>query len=163
MPTRAGLDVIRELVAAARRRRPQILMMTAHATVESGSRPCSWGRSLPAKPFEIDELLAGGRAVEQQRCIIITGTAQRARRKFATTVIIARSGQSCLHKTARLSRSREALADSGRDRPRRSWSPAIPTGARTRGAGESQLHAIRDLLESELFGPRAGRSQAGDE
>ena len=71
MPELGGLDLIRELVS--RRRppadRPQILMMTAHATVESAIEAMRLGAfDYLQKPFEIDELLVVvNRALEHQR------------------------------------------------------------------------------------------------
>ena len=70
MPELTGLDLIRELVADARRdERPQILMMTAHATVESAIEAMKLGAlDYLQKPFEIDELLVVvNRAIDHQR------------------------------------------------------------------------------------------------
>jgi len=75
MPELSGLDLIRELAAAAARndRReestPQIVMMTAHATVESANEAMKLGAlDYLQKPFEIDELLVVvRRAIEHQR------------------------------------------------------------------------------------------------
>jgi DNA-binding NtrC family response regulator len=59
MPEMSGLDLIRELVASTpENERPQILMMTAHATVESAIEAMKMGAfDYLQKPFEIDELL----------------------------------------------------------------------------------------------------------
>ena len=70
MPELTGLDLIREL--APRRNaaeRPQILMMTAHATVESAIEAMKLGAlDYLQKPFEIDELLVVvNRALDHQR------------------------------------------------------------------------------------------------
>src|SRR6266540_4721351 len=70
MPDMTGLDLIRELVAStAAGERPQILMMTAHATVESAIEAMKLGAlDYLQKPFEIDELLVVvQRALEHQR------------------------------------------------------------------------------------------------
>jgi DNA-binding NtrC family response regulator len=70
MPEKSGLDVIRDLVSATQPwERPQILMMTAHATVESAIEAMKLGAlDYLQKPFEIEELLVlVRRAVEQQR------------------------------------------------------------------------------------------------
>jgi len=70
MPDRSGLDVIRDLVSSTQpSERPQILMMTAHATVESAIEAMKLGAlDYLQKPFEIEELLVVvRRAVEQQR------------------------------------------------------------------------------------------------
>jgi two-component system NtrC family response regulator len=70
MPELNGLDLIRELVGStAEGERPQILMMTAHATVESALEAMKLGAlDYLQKPFEIDELLVVvRRALEHQR------------------------------------------------------------------------------------------------
>ena len=70
MPELNGLDLIRELVASTPEgERPQILMMTAHATVESAIEAMRLGAlDYLQKPFEIDELLVVvRRALEHQR------------------------------------------------------------------------------------------------
>ena len=70
MPQLGGLDIIREYVAAAPDgERAQILMMTAHATVESALEAMKLGAlDYLQKPFEIDELLVVVQhALEHQR------------------------------------------------------------------------------------------------
>ena len=70
MPELTGLDLIRELVASTpASERPQILMMTAHATVESAIEAMKLGAlDYLQKPFEIDELLVVvNRAIDHQR------------------------------------------------------------------------------------------------
>ena len=70
MPELSGLDLIREYVASTpENERSQILMMTAHATVESAIEAMKLGAlDYLQKPFEIDELLVvARRALEHQR------------------------------------------------------------------------------------------------
>src|SRR6186997_452062 len=70
MPDLTGLDLIRELVSTtAPGDRPQILMMTAHATVESALEAMKLGAlDYLQKPFEEDELLVlVNRALEHER------------------------------------------------------------------------------------------------
>ena len=70
MPELGGLDLIRELVGTTPEgERPQILMMTAHATVESAIEAMKLGAlDYLQKPFEIDELLVVvRRALDHQR------------------------------------------------------------------------------------------------
>ena len=70
MPDMTGLDLIRDLVASTSPgERPQILMMTAHATVESAIEAMKLGAlDYLQKPFEIDELLVVvNRALDHQR------------------------------------------------------------------------------------------------
>ena len=70
MPDMTGLDLIRELVAStSEAERPQILMMTAHATIESAIEAMKLGAlDFLQKPFEVDELLVVvRRALDHQR------------------------------------------------------------------------------------------------
>jgi len=70
MPELSGLDLIREVVGVAGAgERPQILMMTAHATVESAIEAMKLGAlDYLQKPFEIDEfLVVAARAIELGR------------------------------------------------------------------------------------------------
>src|SRR6186997_2786619 len=70
MPDLTGIDLIRELVATtAPGDRPQILLMTAHATVESAIEAMKLGAlDYLQKPFEVDELLVVvNRALDHQR------------------------------------------------------------------------------------------------
>jgi two-component system response regulator AtoC len=70
MPELTGLELIRELVEAVPEGdRPQIVMMTAHATVESAIAAMKLGAfDYLQKPFEVDELLVvARRALEHQR------------------------------------------------------------------------------------------------
>src|SRR5215216_1494579 len=70
MPELNGLDLIREYVASTPEgERPQILMMTAHATVESAIEAMKLGAlDYLQKPFEIDELIVlVERAITHQR------------------------------------------------------------------------------------------------
>jgi two-component system, NtrC family, response regulator AtoC len=70
MPERTGLELIRELVATVPEgERPQIIMMTAHATVENAIEAMKLGAfDYLQKPFEIEELLvAVRRALDHQR------------------------------------------------------------------------------------------------
>jgi len=70
MPDKTGLELIKELVSStAESERPQIIMMTAHATVESAIAAMKLGAfDYLQKPFEVDELLVGARrALEHQR------------------------------------------------------------------------------------------------
>jgi len=70
MPEVTGLDVIRALVGTTPEAdRPQILLMTAHATVESAIEAMKLGAlDYLQKPFEVDELLVTvSRALELQQ------------------------------------------------------------------------------------------------
>jgi two-component system, NtrC family, response regulator AtoC len=70
MPDLAGLDLVRDVTASIPEAdRPQIVMMTAHATVESAIAAMKLGaRDYLQKPFEVDELIVVvAHAVEHQR------------------------------------------------------------------------------------------------
>jgi len=70
MPELTGLDLIRELAASTSpSERPQMIMMTAHATIESAIEAMKLGAvDYLQKPFDIDELLVVvNRALELQR------------------------------------------------------------------------------------------------
>ena len=70
MPELSGLELIREVVGAtSAAERPQILMMTAHATVDSAIEAMKLGAlDYLQKPFEIDEfLVVAARAIELGR------------------------------------------------------------------------------------------------
>ena len=68
MPEMSGLELIREIVASAGHR-PEIVMMTAHATIESAIEAMKLGAAdYLQKPFEIDEfLVVVRRAIEHER------------------------------------------------------------------------------------------------
>jgi DNA-binding NtrC family response regulator len=70
MPERTGLELIRDLVTATpEAERPEIVMMTAHATVESAIEAMKLGAfDYLQKPFEVEELIvAVRRALEHHR------------------------------------------------------------------------------------------------
>jgi len=70
MPERSGLELIRDLAASTTEgERPEVVMMTAHATVESAIEAMKLGAfDYLQKPFEVDELLVvARRALEHQR------------------------------------------------------------------------------------------------
>ncbi len=70
MPDMTGLELIREMASAVpESERPQIVMMTAHASVENAVEAMKLGAlDYLQKPFEIDELLVVvGRALEHER------------------------------------------------------------------------------------------------
>jgi DNA-binding NtrC family response regulator len=70
MPGKTGLDLIRDLAAGGPEgERPQILLMTAHATVESAIEAMRLGAfDYLQKPFEVEELtVAVARALDHHR------------------------------------------------------------------------------------------------
>ena len=84
MPGMTGLELIRDVVASVpERERPQIVMMTAHATVADAIEAMKLGAlDFLQKPFEVDHLLVTvSRAIEHQRLRTAAPLpAQRARR-----------------------------------------------------------------------------------
>ena len=69
MPGKTGLELVRQLAATLpEAERPQVIMMTAHATVESAIEAMKLGAfDYLQKPFEVDELLVTvRRALEHQ-------------------------------------------------------------------------------------------------
>ena len=69
MPGKTGLELLRQLAAAlGEAERPQVIMMTAHATVESAIEAMKLGAfDYLQKPFEVEELLVVvRRALEHQ-------------------------------------------------------------------------------------------------
>jgi len=70
MPGKSGLELLREVAARLpEAERPQVVMMTAHATIESAIQAMKLGAyDYLQKPFEVDELLVLARkAIEHQR------------------------------------------------------------------------------------------------
>jgi two-component system response regulator AtoC len=70
MPDKTGLQIIRDLVESSPEgERPQVLLMTAHATIDNAIEAMKLGAfDYLQKPFEVDELLVAlGRALEHQR------------------------------------------------------------------------------------------------
>ncbi len=70
MPELSGLELIRQVISStAEADRPQILMMTAHATIESAIEAMKLGAiDYLQKPFEIEEfLVVARRAIEHER------------------------------------------------------------------------------------------------
>ena len=70
MPVKTGLEMLRDLAAQGPEvDRPEVVTMTAHATVESAIEAMKLGAfDYLQKPFEVDELLVvAGRALEHRR------------------------------------------------------------------------------------------------
>ena len=85
MPELTGLDLIRELSATPAAERPQIIMMTAHATVESAIEAMKLGAfDYLQKPFEVDELLVVGQPRGRASAAAVRAPVshQRARRRI---------------------------------------------------------------------------------
>ena len=166
MPAMTGLDLVRELSTTVQEsERPQILMMTAHATVESAIEAMKLGAfDYLQKPFEVDELLVVvGRAVEHQRLRTqhryllnerreefnhygIVGRSRQMQEVIHTAELVAESKSTILI-TGETGTGKELVARAIHDRSAQRDMPLIKVNCA----------AIPDtLLESELFGHRRG-------
>jgi DNA-binding NtrC family response regulator len=162
MPELTGIDLIRELVASTQEsERPQILMMTAHATIESAIEAMKLGAlDYLQKPFEVDELLVVvNRALEHQRLRTehryliserdeefnhygIVGRGRRMQEVIGTAELVAESKSTVLI-TGETGTGKEMVARAIHDRSAQRDMPLIKVNCA----------AIPEtLLESELFG-----------
>jgi DNA-binding NtrC family response regulator len=162
MPEVTGLDIIRELVGTtAEADRPQIVMMTAHATVESAIEAMKLGATdYLQKPFEIDELLVvvnqaltHQRLRTEHRYLIserdadfnhygMVGRSRRMQDAIATAELVARSKSTVLI-TGETGTGKEMLARAIHYHSAQRDMPLIKVNCA----------AIPEtLLESELFG-----------
>jgi DNA-binding NtrC family response regulator len=162
MPELTGLDLIRELVSTtAEADRPQILLMTAHATVESAIEAMKLGAlDYLQKPFEIDELLVVvNRALDHQRLRTQHGYLLRERdEEFNQYGIVGRSrGIADVIKTAEMvAKSRSTVlvtGDTGTGKELVARAIHFHSAQRDMALVKVNCAAIpENLLESELFG-----------
>ena len=162
MPELTGLDLIRTLASTVpETERPQILMMTAHATVESAIEAMKLGAlDYLQKPFEVDELLVVvNRAIDHQRLRTqhryllsecdeefnhygIVGRGRRMQEVLSTLELVAQTKSTVLI-TGETGTGKEMVARAIHDRSQQRGMPLIKVNCA----------AIPDtLLESELFG-----------
>ena len=162
MPDMTGLDVIRDLTSSTgEAERPQVLMMTAHATVESAIEAMKLGAlDYLQKPFDVDELLVVvRRALEHQRLQTehryligerdaefnhygIVGRSRRMQEVIRTAEVVARTKSTVLI-TGETGTGKEMLARAIHFHSAQRDMPLIKVNCA----------AIPDsLLESELFG-----------
>ena len=162
MPQLSGLDVIREIARTIEpAERPQILMMTAHATIENAIEAMKLGAlDYLQKPFEIDEfVVVVARAIELSRLrrhrdyLIserdeqfghygIIGRSRLMQAAVRTARLVAQSRSTVLI-TGETGTGKELVARAIHD-----WSPQ-----RERPLVRVNCAAIPDtLIESELFG-----------
>jgi len=162
MPELTGLDLIRELVATVPAvERPQILMMTAHATVESAIAAMKLGAlDYLQKPFEIDELVVvvdralNHQRLERQRRYLISerdedfnhygivGRSRRMQEVIRTAEVVAQTKSTVLI-TGETGTGKEMVARAIHYRSAQREMPLIKVNCA----------AIPEtLLESELFG-----------
>jgi len=162
MPEMTGLELIREIVGSTpEAERPQILMMTAHATVESAIEAMKLGAAdYLQKPFEVDELLVVVRhVIEEQRIRTgyryliserdeefdhygIVGRSRRIQEVIRRAEMVAATKSTVLI-TGETGTGKELVARAIHDRSAQRERPLIKVNCA----------AIPDtLLESELFG-----------
>ena len=167
MPDVSGLDLIREIVGSSpESERPQIVMMTAHATVERAIEAMKLGAlDFLQKPFEIDELLVvASRAVEHQRL----RTQHRylideLDEAFDHYGIVGRSRamQAVIERAELVAETREHRAHHRRDRHRQGARRARhPRSQRAAGDAADQGQLRRhpgDAARIRALRPRAGR------
>jgi DNA-binding NtrC family response regulator len=166
MPQLSGLDLIRDYVAAVPESdRAQVLMMTAHATVDSAIEAMKLGAlDYLQKPFEIDELLVVvRRALDHQRLRIEHRYLRSERdEQFDHYGIIGRSRaiQDIISRAERVAETKSTILITGE----------TGTGKELIARAIHNLSAQRDmplikvncaaipetLLESELFGHLRG-------
>ncbi len=166
MPDMTGLELIRDLTASVPgAERPQVVMMTAHATVENAIEAMKLGAiDFLQKPFEVDELLVVvERALEHQRLsrqnryLIaerdeefehygIIGSSARMLEVIHTAELVAASKSTVLI-TGETGTGKELMARAIHDRSAERERPLIKVNCA----------AIPEtLLESELFGHTRG-------
>jgi DNA-binding NtrC family response regulator len=166
MPQLSGLDLIREYVASVPEgERAQVLMMTAHATVDSALEAMKLGAlDYLQKPFEIEELLVVvRRALDHQRLRIEHRYLRSERdEQFDHYGIIGRSAsiQDIIRRAERVAETKSTILITGE----------TGTGKELIARAIHHLSAQRDmplikvncaaipesLLESELFGHLRG-------
>src|SRR3954465_2224333 len=166
MPELNGLDLIREYVGPTPEGgRPQILMMTAHATVESAIEAMKLGAlDYLQKPFEIDELLVVvNRAIDHQRlrtqhgCLLsgadeefnqygIVGRSRRVQDVIRTAEMVAKSKSTVLI-TGETGTGKEMVARAIHFHSAQREMPLVKVNCAA---------IPENLLESELFGHTRG-------
>jgi two-component system NtrC family response regulator len=162
MPQLSGLDLIREYVGSAPdHERSQILMMTAHATVESAIAAMKLGAlDYLQKPFEIDELLVVvSRALEHQRLRTEYRYLQTERdEQFGNYGIIGRSRpmQQIIERAERVAQTKSTVLITGETGTGKELvARAIHNRSAQRDMPLIKVNCAaipESLLESELFG-----------
>jgi len=162
MPEMTGLELVRALVSATPAgERPQILMMTAHATIESAIEAMKLGAiDYLQKPFEVDELLVVvARALEdhrlrsQHRYLLserdeefnhygIVGRSRRMQEVIETAEMVAETKSTVLV-TGETGTGKELVARAIHDRSAQRTMPLVKVNCAA---------IPENLLESELFG-----------
>ncbi|MGE3959146.1 MAG: sigma-54-dependent transcriptional regulator [Vicinamibacterales bacterium] len=162
MPQLSGLDLIREYVGSTpENERSQILMMTAHATVESAIEAMKLGAlDYLQKPFEIDELLVvARRALEHQRLTSEYRYLRTERdEQFGNYGIIGRSGpmRAIIERAERVAQTKSTVLITGETGTGKELvARAIHNRSAQRDMPLIKVNCAaipETLLESELFG-----------
>jgi DNA-binding NtrC family response regulator len=162
MPEMTGLELMRELAQSTpETERPQILLMTAHATIESAIEAMKLGAlDYLQKPFEIDELvLAVGRALELQQLRVQNRYLMSERdEEFNHYGIVGRSRnmQEVIHKAELVAQSKSTVlitGETGTGKEMVARAIHDRSAQRNRPLIKVNCAAIPEtLLESELFG-----------
>jgi DNA-binding NtrC family response regulator len=162
MPEMTGLEFIRELAAAPpESERPQIVMMTAHASVESAVEAMKLGAiDYLQKPFEIDELLVVLRRALEHEQLRTENRYLLAEREeeFDHYGIVGRSRvmQDVITKAEMVAESRSTVlitGETGTGKELVARAIHDRSKQRTRPLIKVNVAAIPEtLLESELFG-----------
>ncbi len=162
MPGMTGLELIRELVGAVPEQdRPQIVMMTAHATVADAIAAMKLGAlDFLQKPFEVDHLLVTiNRAIEHQRLRTQHRYLLSERdEEYSHYGIVGRSRsmQEVIHRAERVAETKSTVLITGETG---TGKELVARAIHDRSA-ERQMPLIKvncaaipeTLLESELFG-----------
>jgi DNA-binding NtrC family response regulator len=162
MPEKTGLEMLRELAAALPEgERPQVVMMTAHATVESAIEAMRLGAfDYLQKPFDVDELLVVvGRALDHQRLRTQHRYLLAERDEdFGHYGIVGRSRaiQDVLHRIERVAQSKSTVLVTGETGTGKELvARAIHDRSAQRAMPLIKVNCAaipEPLLESELFG-----------
>src|SRR5499427_5038698 len=162
MPETSGLDLIREYVnSTPEGDRSQVLMMTAHATVESAIEAMKLGAlDYLQKPFEVDELLVVvNRALDHQRLRTQHGYLLSERdEEFNQYGIVGRSRgiQEVIRTAEMVAKSRSTVlitGDTGTGKELVARAIHFHSAQREMPLVKVNCAAIpENLLESELFG-----------
>jgi DNA-binding NtrC family response regulator len=162
MPGMTGLELIRELVGSTpEAERPQIIMMTAHATVADAIAAMKLGAlDFLQKPFEIDHLLVTiSRAIDHQRLRTQHRYLLNEREEeFSHYGIVGRSRtmQEVIHRAERVAETKSTVLITGETGTGKELvARAIHDRSAERNMPLIKVNcaAIPDtLLESELFG-----------
>ncbi len=162
MPEMTGLELIREVANSVQEsERPQIVMMTAHASIESAVEAMKLGAiDYLQKPFEIDELLVVvRRALEHERLQTENRYLLAEREEeFNHYGIVGRSRvmQDAIHKAEMVAESRSTVlvtGETGTGKELVARAIHDRSAQRMRPLIKVNVAAIPEtLLESELFG-----------